>query len=219
MGKNGQSVGDNPFGDPAQVAGYEAWYRTRGRRADRLEKALLARLLARFPRARSLLEVGSGTGHFARWFSGQGLRVTGLDLSRAMLAEAARLGGPRCVRGDACALPFPADSFDVVALVTTLEFVAAPGKGLAEALRVARQGAILGVLNPKSCLGRQLQRRGGPVWGAAHLHTPAELVELVHRAAAGRQVTAQWWTTLWPLWPTALPLPWGAFVGMSVVLP
>lgn len=217
-------MGGNPFADPTLVAGYEAWYQTRGQRADWLEKALLARLLGRFPQAQTLLEVGSGTGHFARWFSAQGLQATGLDLSRPMLAEAARLGSPPCVQGDAGALPFPAGGFDLVALVTTLEFVAEPVWVLAEAFRVARQGAILGVLNRNSCLGRQLQRRGGPVWGAAQLYTPAELVRLVQRAARvscaapGQQVAVHWRTTLWPLSPASLPLPWGGFVGMAVAL-
>ena len=32
------------------------------------------------------LEVGCGTGHFTRWFGGQGLQATGLDLSLPMLA-------------------------------------------------------------------------------------------------------------------------------------
>jgi ubiquinone/menaquinone biosynthesis C-methylase UbiE len=211
-------VGDNPFGDPAVVEGYEEWYGTRGRRADRLEKALLARLLARFPGARTLLEVGCGTGHFSRWFGERGLRVTGLDLSRPMLAEAARLGSPPCVRGDGVALPFPGAGFDLVALITTLEFLTEPAWALEAALRVARQGVILGVLNRSSRLGRQLQRRGGPVWGAARLYAPAELVRLVHRAAGGRQIVLHWWTTLWPLWPGALPLPWGGFVGMAIKL-
>jgi ubiquinone/menaquinone biosynthesis C-methylase UbiE len=211
-------VGDNPFADPAVVEGYEGWYETRGRRADRLEKALLARLLARFPGARTLLEVGCGTGHFARWFDEQGLQVTGLDLSRPMLVEAARLGSPPCVRGDGVALPFLAEGFDLVALITTLEFVAEPAWALEAALRVAGQGVILGVLNRSSRLGRQLQRRRGPVWGAARLYTPTELVRLVYRAAAGRQIALHWRTTLWPLWPGALLLPWGGFVGMAIEL-
>ena len=38
----------NPFWDPDLVEGYEAWYEGPGRRADRLEKALLQRLLECF---------------------------------------------------------------------------------------------------------------------------------------------------------------------------
>jgi ubiquinone/menaquinone biosynthesis C-methylase UbiE len=208
----------NAFADPALVEGYENWYRTTGRRADRLEKALLQRLLARFPQAHTILEVGCGTGHFSRWFHERGLQVTGLDLSRPMLAEAARLGSPPCLRGDGLALPFAAGAFDLVALVTTLEFVPDATRALGEALRVARQGVILGVLNRHSVLGRRLKRQGGPVWGVARFYTPGELVRLVHRAAAGKPIALQWRTTLWPLWPTALPLPWGAFIGMAIEL-
>ena len=92
---------------------YEAWYQEpEGRRADALEKASLHRLLQGFAGARgrstpvSVLEVGSGTGHFTRWLAQQGLAAVGLDLSAAMLAQAQALDGISLVRGDACRLPF-----------------------------------------------------------------------------------------------------------------
>jgi len=209
---------DNPFADPALVPGYEAWYATAGQRADMLEKALLQRLLSDFPLASTVLEIGCGTGHFTRWFDQQGFRPVGLDRSAAMLAEAGRLGGPPCVRGDALALPFPTKAFDVVALITALEFVPDPVQALAEALRVTRQGLILGVLNRQSLLGRQLRRKGGPIWGTARLFTPTGLSDLARRAASGQRVRITWRTTLWPLWQGALPLPWGGFIGMVVRL-
>lgn len=208
----------NPFADPVIVSGYEAWYETTGRRADCLEKLLLKRLLARFPQAHTILEVGCGTGHFTRWFGEQGLQATGLDLSWPMLAEARRLGSRLCMRGDALALPVSREAFDLTALITALEFLPDPVRALAEALRVTRQGLILGVINGQSLLGWQLKREGGPIWGAARFFTPAEVGLLVERAAAGRQVQVVCWTTLWPVWPKALPLPWGGFLGMAVVL-
>jgi ubiquinone/menaquinone biosynthesis C-methylase UbiE len=206
----------NPFTNPTTVAGYEAWYETTGRRADHLEKALLKRLLVGFPRARTLLEIGCGTGHFTRWFGGRGLQVMGVDLSPPMLAEAIRLGSPPCVRGNALALPFLAGAFDLVALITTLEFVPDPVQILAEAIRVARLGLILGVLNRQSLLAWRRKRSGEALWQEAHFFTPAELVRLVQQAAAGKQVKIVWRTTLWPVWPGELPLPWGGFIGMAV---
>ena len=101
-------MASNPFADSATVASYDAWYQTAGCRADRLEKALLGRLLADFPEASTALEVGCGTGHFTCWFSEQGLRAVGLDLSRPMLVEAIRLGSLPYVHGDGPALPCPA---------------------------------------------------------------------------------------------------------------
>jgi SAM-dependent methyltransferase len=208
----------NPFANPYIASGYEAWYESTGRRAERLEKGLLRQMLARFPRASSLIEVGCGTGHFTRWFEELGLQTAGLDSSLPMLTEAIRLGCPPCVCGDALALPFLDDTFDLVAVITTLEFVADPVQALSEALRVSRQGLLLGMLNRQSLLGWQLTKEGGPIWDAARFFAPAELSHLVRRAAAGRRIEIFWRTTLWPGYPGALPLPWGGFIGMAVML-
>lgn len=205
----------NPFADPTMVSGYEAWYETVGRRADCLEKALLKQLLDSFPQAQTMLEIGCGTGHFTRWFSEQGLKAVGLDLSPAMLAEASRLGSPPRILGDALALPFLHSAFDLVVMITTLEFVADPIQALSEAMLLARLGLILGVLNRHSLLAWQLKRSGKPLWQAARFFTPAELAQLVQHAA-GRGVDVAWRTTLWPLWPRDLPLLWGGFIGMAV---
>ena len=32
----------------------------------------------------------------------------------------------------------------------------------------------------------------------------------------GQKAAVVWRTTLWPLWPGALPLPWGGFIGVAV---
>jgi ubiquinone/menaquinone biosynthesis C-methylase UbiE len=122
------------------------------------------------------------------------------------------------MRGDALALPFTSQSFDLAALVTTLEFLRDPAQALAEGLRVARHGLILGVLNHQSLSGRQLKNDGGPVWEAARFFTPKELVQLVQHAIGGKRVEIIWQTTLWPVWPRELPLPWGGFIGLAVQL-
>jgi SAM-dependent methyltransferase len=210
-----RAVDQNPFADSAIAAGYEAWYQATGRRADRLEKELLGRLLAEFPSARTLLEAGCGTGHFTRWFKGKALQAAGLDLALPMLAEAVNLDGIPYVCGDTHRLPFPDDSFDLVALITTLEFIRDPVQVLHEALRIARLGLILGVLNRHSLLGWQRKREGGALWGSARCFTPAELIRLLHQAAPGR-IRIIWRTTLWPFWSGSLPLPWGGFIGMAV---
>lgn len=207
-------VSDNPFSDPALIAGYEAWYGTAGLRADRLEKALLKRLLAAFPEAHSILEVGCGTGHFTRWFTQQGLHVVGLDCAPAMLTEAVQRGHAVYVEGDALALPFATGAFDLVSFVTTLEFVSRPTQALSEAVRVARQGVLLGVLNRTSLLARKRKRSDTVVWQAAHFFSPPELMRLVRQAAGTRLAEVTWRTTLWPVWPGSLPLPWGDFIGL-----
>jgi ubiquinone/menaquinone biosynthesis C-methylase UbiE len=132
-----------------------------------------------------------------------------------MLDEAVSLSGPVYLQGEALILPFVSKPFDLVALITTLEFLPDPIQGLGEAIRVARQGLILGVLNADSRLGREYKLAGGPIWEVARFFTPDELICMI-RKVAGLKAKVIWRTTLWPFWPGALPLPWGGFIGMAV---
>ncbi|HSC94417.1 MAG TPA: class I SAM-dependent methyltransferase [Burkholderiales bacterium] len=209
----------NPFDDPALARRYQEWYATKGRRADILEKELLGKLLRLFPRAHSVLEVGCGTGHFTRWLAERGLDAVGVDISEPMLNEARRMGGPRYLPGDAHALPFADRSYDVAALITTLEFVADPARALAEAVRVARQGLLLGVLNRWSLVAARYRSSGKAMWKCARFFGAGELALLAQRAAGPRAGEIVWRTTLWPIPGVRdLPLPWGGFIGMAMQL-
>jgi SAM-dependent methyltransferase len=204
------------------AAHYEAWYGTsEGRRADAPEKTVLGWLLESVPRANSVLEIGCGTGHFGRWLSQRGLTPVGSDLSAAMLAQARALDGVPLVQGDALRLPFADDTFDVTALITTLEFLTLPRQALVEALRVSWHGIILGVLNRWSLLG--LQRRWAgllrpTVYDAARFYGVGELRRLLRSVADGK-ARIVWRTTLFSrAWPWAqMPVPWGGFIGMALV--
>lgn len=145
--------------DPAV---YEAWYHTpRGAWIARREFALIRRLLPLEPGA-SLLEVGCGSGHFARRFAAAGLAVTGLDPDRAALDYARTLeSGIAWVEGNARALPFADGAFDYCAAITSLCFVADPVQALGEMWRVARRGIVLGLLNRHSLLYLQKAGTGG----------------------------------------------------------
>ncbi len=219
-GKDSPRAGANPFDDPVLAAGYEAWYETEGRVADEAERCLLGYWLAGWPQARTVLDIGTGTGHFARWLASAGYRVVGIDSSAAMLAEAARRGGVWLVRADAGALPFISSAFDVAMLVTTLEFLPRPVPALQEAARVTRLGIVLGVLNRWHPLAWKRKRSGQTLWQAAHFYSPFELKRLVRRALGARASRIEWRTTLLvgvsPCRPCRLPL--GAFIGMRVTL-
>jgi ubiquinone/menaquinone biosynthesis C-methylase UbiE len=206
----------NPFEIPSVAQDYEAWYEGPGRRADRLEKELLIRLLNWIDGGQSLLDVGSGTGHFTRFFNGTGLHVVGLDISLPMVREAARLGSPPSVLGDALHLPYDDRSFDVVTIVATLEFVISPLRVIMEAARVARRGLLIGALNRASRLGRRIRSAVVEPWMSAHLLTVSELRRYVVAACGERQRSSMWLTTLWPGHSKSLRLPWGDFVGMAV---
>lgn len=219
FGKAGARDAANPFENAAVAERYDAWYSAEGRRADALEKELLGKLLRSFPRARSILEIGCGTGHFTRWFAEQGFDAVGMDISEPMLGTARRLGGARYVQADALALPVADRSHDLTAMITALEFLPDPEGGLAEAVRVARQGVLLGVLNRWSVLALRYRASGTELWRSARFFGISELVRLVRRAAGRRAKSLAWRTTLWPV-PALhdLPLPWGGFVGLAMQL-
>jgi SAM-dependent methyltransferase len=168
-------------------------------------------------REQPAMPVGCGTGHFTRWFAKQGLHITGLDASPAMLEQARLRNGTNYLLGDALALPFENRRFDLVALITTLEFVTDPVQALREALRVARQGLLLGMLNRHSLLRRQ---RPGGIVAQAHRFSVTTLTRCVRQAAGTRSVIITWRTTIFPgRFPSgATWLPWGEYVGMSVEL-
>src|SRR5215831_3085251 len=119
------------------------------------------------------LDVGCGTGILAHTLLElcSPASVAGIDPSVQQIEQASR--GPAAGRasfqvGDACALPFPDDSFDVVASALALNFVPDQPRGLAEMRRVARQGGAVATylweftedLSPSGPLRRAMRRFG-----------------------------------------------------------
>lgn len=204
---------------------YEAWYASpRGQRVAAAERALLEWLLAPFPGEARVLEVGCGTGTFTGWLATRGARVVGLDRAPAMLA-ALRRRHPRlpAVLADAHQLPFHAGAFDVAVFVATLEFLERPVEALTEAVRVARQGIVLVVLNRWSLGG--LSRRWGPqarrpLLGTARDYAAPALVKLLRQAARGRLARFRWTSALFPdgLLRVRAPVPLGDVLGVVSVL-
>ncbi|HIE53459.1 MAG TPA: class I SAM-dependent methyltransferase [Armatimonadetes bacterium] len=195
---------------------YEAWYEQGpGYQAASREKALLQRLLAKLGPVKTVLEVGCGTGYFTRWLAAQGLQAVGLDLSAAMLAVAQAKGATvGYLRGDATALPFDDETFDLVAFITTLEFIASPMTALREAARVAKRGLLLGVLNRFSWTAFRRCVRGlfrATIYRQARFYSVRDLIRLVHQALPRRRFTLAWDTTA-----GSVHLLWGEFIGLSV---
>jgi ubiquinone/menaquinone biosynthesis C-methylase UbiE len=107
----------------------------------------------------AVLDVGCGTGIVARAAAdlvAPSGSVTGLDLNEAMLTVASRVRPDLAWRqGDACALPFEDQSFDVVLSQMALMFVPDRIGALREMGRVVRQGGTVGLLVPSE-LERQV---------------------------------------------------------------
>jgi len=140
----------------------EAWFKTEsGRAALRLQSGLVLRLLDPKPRER-VLDVGCGSGIYLQIFKRTGLLVTGLDPSKDMLNMASERLGTRVglFPGRAEDLPFEDNEFDLVTLITCLEFTSNPQVALAEAFRVARRRVFIGVLNKMSLTALIRRTRG-----------------------------------------------------------
>ena len=106
-------------------------------------------------RGQALLDVAGGTGDISFRFlkRASGANATVLDLTEPMLAEGRKRaetvgisGQLEWVVGDAMALPFEDDSFDVYTISFGIRNVTDPQKALSEAYRVLKPGGRVMVL-------------------------------------------------------------------------
>jgi SAM-dependent methyltransferase len=151
----------------------EAKYRSRNPVVRRLVARFLARVgdLVEAQRPRGVLEVGCGEGAVIESLAGRlpAVRFHGVELDPAAL----RRGRARCpavsfLQADACALPFPARSYDLVLCLEVLEHLPEPERALRELRRVARHGCLVSVPHEpyfrlgNALRGRHLGRLGNP---------------------------------------------------------
>jgi len=208
------------------VKTYESWYEGKYKRADKLEKALLKKLLDTLPDAKSLLEVGCGTAHFTRWFESLGLDCYGLDLSHLMLKEARKLWTNKSLlRGESAHLPFKDDSFDVVSFIACMEYMPNPVKVLSEASRVASKGIIIGLMNKWSLptIRRIIQVKMGrnPYYKDAKFYSIFGIKRKLKDALNDTYNISCWSATVFPKILGSLEssfIPFGAFLGVAVKL-
>lgn len=208
------------------AAEYDAWYQTpRGGWVGDVEFRLLTEWLAP-EKGETLLDVGCGTGYFARRFAREcGQSVVGLDPNLAWLRFAGghAVAGERFVAGDGTWLPFPDRSFDRTVAVTSLCFVKEQRQFLNEMLRVTRKRFAIGLLNRASLLYWQKGRRGGSgAYRGAHWHTAEEIPALLEglpvanlAIRSGVFLPLDGWLCRWV--EQALPgrWPWGSFLVVA----
>jgi SAM-dependent methyltransferase len=102
------------------------------------------------------LEVGCGPGLLTGYLHNQGVQMTGLDRSPAMV-ERARRNVPGCTftEGDALALSLEDDTVDIGFAASVVNVVTDPQKLVNELARVARPGGRVSVLFPTPRLSDQ----------------------------------------------------------------
>lgn len=180
----------NPFEAGAETArAYDAWFARHPAVFD-AEAACLARC---FEQGRRSVEIGAGTGVFARCL-GIGL---GIEPAEAM-ARLCREKGVPVVRGSAEALPLASGTFGLAAMITVECFLEDVGRAFAEAARILEpQGVfVLAFLNRDTPLGRayDLRKADDPLYRFARFRSAAELKVLLEaqgfRVAAACQTVA-----------------------------
>jgi len=131
----------------SKAATWSAKYSPDGRLTGRLSQ-LTAAVERVTPPGGIVLDLGCGTGELARRLAATGLRVTGCDISPAMLDRAAQADPTSTVKWTALdpawiTLPFTADSFNVIVASSVLEYVEDPLTVLNECFRLLQPGGIL----------------------------------------------------------------------------
>lgn len=117
---------------------------------------VVRRLMARFHRdllaqvgyfdPKTVLDAGCGEGRTSALVSRSlGVRMVGIELERAALAEAPIVDEVSFVRGSVYELPFETGSVDVVMCTEVLEHLDDPDAALRELVRVARDGVVVTV--------------------------------------------------------------------------
>ena len=170
----------------------------------------------------AVLDVGCGTGMLARRLAAAGFELTGVDPSEGMLeVMRARSPGIRAIRASGTALPFDADSFDVVLSVATFHHIADPDAvraTLAEMTRVSRPGGRILVWdhNPSNPYWSNLMARVPQDTGDERLIPAGELIEGL--CGAGAQVLRVEQLGLVPDFTPAFALPAAAALERLVEL-
>ena len=149
----------------------------------------------------SVLDVGCGDGELLRRLTGHVARLSGVDTDTARVNVAHR-SGLNVIRADALQLPFDDEEFDFVVGQYTAHHMRAAMPATAEALRVARRGAMmLDVWYDRSMPAQKNSARFDD-WSKridgdnGEIHRPVQsLVDIAGPwlNAAGNRVAAEYW--------------------------
>lgn len=137
-----------------------------------------------------ILDAACGAAPGLRFFDRRANRVIGLDVASAALRAARRmLPHAQLVQADLdTALPFAADTFDLIILREAIEHVRDGSATLAACLRVLRPGGCVAITTPNRWDARRpLFAATGHVWSGdadpthTHIYSPTEMRAVLRR--------------------------------------
>ncbi len=104
---------------------------------------LAARYFREFGDARTILDVGCGTGGLGRYRPSPDVEIHGVDSDAGAAKQACRFEVVVCLDVEASPLPYEDGSFDAVLAKDIFEHVQDPGRLAREIYRVIRPGGVL----------------------------------------------------------------------------
>lgn len=166
----------------------------------RPDPRIAARIDAALGDARTVLNVGAGTGSYEP----TSREVTAVEPSTEMIAQRPADSAP-VVQASAEALPFDDDTFDAAMAVLTVHHWADLGAGLREMLRVTRRRIVLVTFDPSALAGLWIVRDYFPEMLELKRRSPATSAELAAMLAAAtsapipvpRDCTDHFFAALW----------------------
>jgi ubiquinone/menaquinone biosynthesis C-methylase UbiE len=102
-------------------------------------KQLVRTLISELKDYGTILDVGVGTGRFAKPFQSHGLNAVGIDIAEKMLEKAKEKGARDLLRSDACFLPFIDGAFDASVCIHLLHLISDWRMALLEICRVTKE--------------------------------------------------------------------------------
>ena len=145
------------------------WDRNAGRydrfmRKDRAAYEEMYKLIRPVVKAKTVLELATGTGLIAKHIVNAAAHIEATDASAEMIAEAKRDNGSAKLHfsvQDMFCLPYADKSFDVVIVSNALHIVPQPEKALAEIHRVLKEDGVL-IAPPSPTRGTRFPARSKP---------------------------------------------------------
>jgi ubiquinone/menaquinone biosynthesis C-methylase UbiE len=126
---------------------------------------LVRALVKELGKDKAVLDVGVGTGRFAKPLQENSIKLVGIDISCRMMQKAKEKGVEHLLRSDVCFLPFRDSCFDVTLSVHVLHLISDWQAALREICRVTK-GSLFSVItkpfrNPVSQAYEELAKKKG----------------------------------------------------------
>ena len=150
------------------------------------------------PSQQTCVEVGCGAGRFTEVFLRRGARVTSVDLSAAVDANQRNFPqdyNHRVAQANAVALPFAAESFDVVFCIGVVQHTPSPEETIKHLYGAVKEGGYLvfdhythGLANSTKItepLLRQILKRVDPQAGIKYTEMLVKMMLPLHRRVRG----------------------------------